>query len=116
MIPKSVLAHFLFFDVCMVFVVLTVGIYHLGVFIEFILDIYDGARVFPVHGMWYVFKNIKRQKKVKLQVEFHQGYKPQLKSYLSRIRQSCSSILLYVYCNVSSMCQISLEILVMVVL
>jgi len=32
--------------------VLTVGIYHLGVFIEFMLGIYDGARVFPVHGIW----------------------------------------------------------------
>lgn len=31
--------------------VLTVGVYHLGCFIEYILRIYDGARVFPVHGM-----------------------------------------------------------------
>ena len=39
-------------NVFVFFIVLTVGIYHLGVFIEFLLDIHDGARVFPVHGMW----------------------------------------------------------------
>lgn len=32
--------------------VITIIIYHLGCFIEYIFRLHDGARVFPVHGMW----------------------------------------------------------------
>lgn len=33
-------------------VVVTVAVYHLGCYIEHLLGIYDGGKVFPVHGMW----------------------------------------------------------------
>ena len=32
--------------------VISVGFYHLGCFIEYLLRLHDGARVFPVHAMW----------------------------------------------------------------
>ena len=32
--------------------VLTIAIYHGGCLIEYFLGLHDGARVFPVHGMW----------------------------------------------------------------
>ena len=34
--------------------VITVAVYHFGCFIEYAMRVHDGARVFPVHGMWYV--------------------------------------------------------------
>ena len=34
------------------FTVITIIVYHLGCFIEYIFRLHDGARVFPVHGMW----------------------------------------------------------------
>ena len=33
-------------------IVLTTLIYHLGCSIEYLLGLHDGARVFPVHGVW----------------------------------------------------------------
>ena len=34
--------------------VLTILFYHCGCYIVYILDLHDGARVFPVHGVWLV--------------------------------------------------------------
>jgi len=39
------------------FVVLTILFYHLGCYIVYLLKLYDGARVFPVHGVWLVFSS-----------------------------------------------------------
>ena len=36
----------------LIFLVLTTFIYHIGCFIEYAMRLHDGARVFPVHGMW----------------------------------------------------------------
>lgn len=40
------------FVVVVVVVVITVAVYHLGCYIIYFLKLHDGARVFPVHGMW----------------------------------------------------------------
>ena len=32
--------------------VISVAVYHLGCFIEYLLGLHDGARVFPVHAVW----------------------------------------------------------------
>ena len=32
--------------------VISVGMYHLGCLIEWAMGLHDGARVFPVHGVW----------------------------------------------------------------
>ena len=34
--------------------VLTIFFYHLGCFIVYLMKLWDGARVFPVHGVWSV--------------------------------------------------------------
>ena len=33
-------------------------VYHLGCMFEYAIGVYDGARVFPVHGAWYVTVSI----------------------------------------------------------
>ena len=40
--------------------VFTVLFYHIGCVIEYALGLHDGARVFPVHAMWYVYVNLNR--------------------------------------------------------
>jgi ammonia channel protein AmtB len=32
-------------------IAVTIAVYHLGCYIEYLLGLHDGARVFPVHGM-----------------------------------------------------------------
>ena len=34
--------------------VLTIGFYHCGCYIVYKMKLWDGARVFPVHGVWSV--------------------------------------------------------------
>lgn len=39
---------------CFLNTVLTIFFYHFGCYIVFKLKLWDGARVFPVHGVWLV--------------------------------------------------------------
>ena len=39
------------YDYFNIFTALTVGFYHLGCYIEYLLKLHDGARVFPVHAV-----------------------------------------------------------------